>query len=277
MNELKQRKLNSIIVDTEKATTDSMPLCFLPGDRTPKHTAGKGFLGRIQNFLKRHGKLYCALVRILAPVVSSWASRVQLKKLLDSYGQDHVIVNVGSGPGYFKNRKDIINVDIFAFEEIDLVSDATSLPIKNNSVDLVINVAMMEHLNTPEKVVHEMHRILKQDGTVFCYVPFMVPFHAAPNDFFRWTISGAKQLFADFGEVEVVVGAGPTSGMLWVLQEWLSVLLSFGSRTLHDIIFMLLMIVTSPIKLLDFILVHFPCSENIASGFSVIAKKSPEH
>ena len=277
MNELKQSKLNRIIVDVEKATTDSMPLCFLSGDRTPKHTAGNGCLGWIQNSLKKYGKLYCVLVHILAPVLSSWASRIKLKKLLKNHSQDHVIVNIGSGPGHLKNRKDIINIDIFTFEGIDLVSDATNLPIKDESVDLIINVAMMEHINAPERVIREMYRILRQDGNVFCYLPFIVPFHAAPEDFSRWTVSGAKKLFADFGEVEVFVGAGPTSGMLWVFQEWLSILLSFGNRTAHDIIFIFLMIIMSPIKLLDFIMVHFSYAENIASGFTVIARKSREH
>ena len=101
----------------------------------------------------------------------------------------------------------------------------------------------------------------------------MPPFHAAPDDFYRWTISGARELFSQFSEVDVFVGAGPASGFLWVLQEWLSILLSFGSKTLHDILFLTLMGLTWPVKFLDLFMVKLPYAENIASGFCVVAKK----
>ena len=67
-----------------------------------------------------------------------------------------------------------------------------------------------------------MLRGCKKDGEVLCYVPFIVPFHAAPDDYYRWTKNGAKELFKDFSKVEIGIGAGPTSGALWVFQEWLS-------------------------------------------------------
>ena len=87
-----------------------------------------------------------------------------------------------------QGRKDIINIDIFAFNEVDIVADAEGIPIENNSADLIICVALLEHVKDPQAVVAEMHRIVKSNGEVFCFIPFMQPFHAAPNDFQRWTI-----------------------------------------------------------------------------------------
>jgi len=57
------------------------------------------------------------------------------------------------------------------------------------------------------------------------------------------------------------------------LQEWLSILLSFGSKTLHDILFLALMVITAPIKMLDMLMVKLPYAEKIASGFYVIGEK----
>ena len=101
----------------------------------------------------------------------------------------------------------------------------------------------------------------------------MVPFHAAPHDYQRRTLPGVKRLFRQFSKIEAGIGAGPTSGMLWVLQEWVSILLSFGSRRLHDIVFMLLMLITFPLKYIDVLITKFPDSEKIASGFYVMARK----
>lgn len=34
-----------------------------------------------------------------------------LNILLKQYGPEHIIVNLGSGPGHLKGRKDIININ----------------------------------------------------------------------------------------------------------------------------------------------------------------------
>lgn len=270
---MKADKIESILKPDEKYTVQNRALCFLPGDRLPRLSAGQGFLGKIQDVMKRHGRIYYTLVYLFGPVLSSRRHRKRLKKLLAGYDVKDIILNLGSGPTYLLNRKDVINVDIFAFDEVDIVVDATNLQIKDESVDCIINIAMMEHVPYPEKVFSEMRRILREGGQIFCYLPFMAPFHAAPDDFYRWSHSGARAVFSDFKEVDVFMGSGPASGFLWVFQEWLSVLLSFGSKTLHDILFLTLMLLTWPIKLLDFFMVKLPCAVNIASGFCVVVRK----
>jgi SAM-dependent methyltransferase len=247
--------------------------CFLPGDRRPENTAGNGLLSRIQEFFKKFGKLYYGLMIFFAPVIESPKYKKKLKSLLNKHDKTATIINLGSGPTYLFGRTDVINIDIFAFDEIDIIADANDLPIKDNSVDLIINTAMLEHVADPEIIIREMHRILKKDGGFFCFLPFMQPFHAAPYDFHRWTIEGAKKYFLLFQDIQTGIGAGPTSGMLWIVLEWLAILFSFGSRTMHDIVFLFLMVVTVPIKLLDIVLVHFPHAEKIASGFIVTGRK----
>ena len=270
---MKRDKIKKILKPDMKYTVQNRTVCFLPGDRLPEQSAGSGFLGKIQDMMKRYGRIYYTLLYWFAPVLSSYAHRKGLKKLLASYGKEDVILNLGSGPTYLLGRKDVINADIFAFDEVDIVADATDLQIKDESVDCIINIGMMEHVPHPDRVVREMHRILRRGGQIFCYLPFMPPFHAAPDDFYRWTISGARELFSEFNKVEAFVGAGPTSGFLWVFQEWLSILLSFGSKTLHDILFLTIMLLTWPIKFLDFFMIKLPCAENIASGFCVVVRK----
>lgn len=272
---LKTEKIKKIVIEQQNATVQNNALCFLPGDRTPAGTTGKGLKSNIQEKLKRHGKTYKTLLKLFKPVFANPVYRKKCRKILRQYDDRSIILNLGSGPSVYLNREDIINVDIFAFDAVDLVADASRLPIEDESADLIINCAMLEHVQRPEAIVNEMFRVSKKGAQIICYLPFIVPFHAAPDDFYRWTSSGAKTLFAGFDELEVFAGAGPTSGLLWVFQEWLSILFSFGSKTLHDIIFLVLMTITSPIKLLDILMLRLPCAENIASGFCVIGRKGP--
>lgn len=104
-------------------------------------------------------------------------------------------------------------------------------------------------------------------------MPFICGFHASPNDYTRLTYEGMKILFKNFEIKELGIGAGPTSGLLWILQEWLAILLSFGSKKLYLALYMFFILLTFPIKYLDFMLAKHPMSKNIASSFYIVAKK----
>ena len=101
----------------------------------------------------------------------------------------------------------------------------------------------------------------------------MQGFHASPYDFTRVTEEGIKVLHDEFEQIEVKPFSGPTSGMLWVFQEWVAILFSFGSKKLHMIIYLLMLVLTFPIKFLDYFLINHPMAKNIASGFIYIGKK----
>jgi len=269
----KDDKIRSILKKGIQPARQGNAWCFLPGDRLPRGTAAGGLLGKVQDSIKRNGKLYYFFVYVLGPVKASGAYAREYSRLLGKHGPDKVVVNLGSGPTRPAGRGDIINIDCFAFDEVDIVADARDLPIEDGVVDLIVNNGMIEHTDSPQAIVREMRRVLRPGGVAFCFFPFMQPYHAAPDDYFRWTIQGARTLFPGFRKVEVGISAGPTSGMLWVFQEWLAILLSFGSRNLHDLILMPLMVLSAPLKLLDLLLVRHPHAEKIASGFHVTAVK----
>jgi len=66
---------------------------------------------------------------------------------------------------------------------------------------------------------------------------------------------------------------GPTSGMLWVIQEWIAILISFGNKYIHTIVLIVMMILTFPIKFLDIFLINNSLAKNISSAFTYIGKK----
>jgi hypothetical protein len=96
--------------------------------------------------------------------------------------------------------------------------------------------------------------------------------HAAPNDFARFTPNGLLELFKEFKNCDVTIGAGPSSGFAWVLQEWLALVFSFGSEKLYKILYFLFFTVT-PIKFLDILLSKHPMASKISSGFTITAFK----
>jgi SAM-dependent methyltransferase len=266
-------KIKKILKDDAVFYIQNNTMCFLPGNRIPLKTAGTGLIAKIQEKIKRNGWLYYFLLKIFSPFLRANKFRIRFKAIINKYNDEELILNLGSGPRCLFYRKDIINMDLYAFDEVDIVGDAIDIPFKKNSLDLIVNIAMLEHVDTPEKVVSEMYRILKDNGEIICFLPFIVPFHAAPTDYYRWTIPGIKKLFAQFDILEVGIGVGPVSGMLWTVQEGLAIIFSFGSKTLHDAIIMVLMILTAPIKLLDILVERFPHAEKIAGGFYIIARK----
>ena len=69
------------------------------------------------------------------------------------------------------------------------------------------------------------------------------------------------------------VGSGPTSALLWVLQEWLALVLSFNISLLYKVVWVLLMVLTFPIKFLDLLFSRYSMAWKIASTFYYLGVK----
>ncbi|WP_428568656.1 MAG: methyltransferase domain-containing protein [Solidesulfovibrio sp. DCME] len=236
-------------------------------------TAGEGLVGRLKDFLKQYPALYSILISFFTSVRIAAQFKRELDAVLKQYDETAVIVNIGSGPSRINNRGDIINVDIFPFETVDVCVAPGPLPFHTNSVDLLLSIATLEHIADPVSMVNEFRRVLKPDGELLLYLPFMQPFHAAPSDFQRWTEEGCKVLCSGFAQVKQGIGAGPTSGFLWIGCEWLALLLSFGNETVRSLFSLFLVVLTSPLKYIDCLLEHNTNAKLIASAFYIRAKK----
>jgi len=87
----------------------------------------------------------------------------------------------------------------------DIVGDIHNLPLADNSVDVVICLAVLEHVVNPFLAVKEMRRVLKPGGYCFVYVPFLFYYHASLGyyqDYWRFTKDGVDLLFKDFTKLE---------------------------------------------------------------------------
>lgn len=225
-----------------------------------KETETLDSFDRIKLLFKKYPKFYYFLINYISPVYSN--QRI-LRKFLHSV--DGIILNIGSGNS--PRKTGILNVDMMDYENVDIICDIHDLPFKDESVDAISNIAVLEHVKSPKLVIEEIHRVLKPGGKVFSVIPFMQPFHASPNDFQRYTLPGIEFLHNDFEKVDSGVYAGPLSASLWVLQEFIASTLSLGSIRVRNLLTIFLMFLLWPLKFFDIILNNLGTSKNLASSF----------
>jgi len=231
----------------------------------------KDWLDSIKYSFKKYPDFYNFLIWLISPVFSF--KKYSYKRLLKYVKNDEntMILNIGAGPSILE--KNFINIDIIPYYNVHIVADAARLPIKNNSVDAIVNIVILEHVPYPEETVDEMYRVIKNGGVIYTHIPFMQGFHASPHDYKRWTSSGISQLHHNFIGLECGVGGGPTSSLVWILTEWFAILLSFRIIRLYQILFVLFTLILWPIKFIDLILIGHPMAKNIASTFYYIGRK----
>lgn len=108
--------------------------------------------------------------------------------------------------------------DIYISENINFIADAHDIPIQDNSYDLIIVQAVLEHVINPSKVVTECFRIMKDYGFIYAETPFMQQVHEGPYDFTRFTDSGHRLLFRNFLTIKSGTVAGVGTSLMWSLS-----------------------------------------------------------
>ena len=97
-------------------------------------------------------------------------------------------------------RDSVIQLNVTPLEYVDVVSMGEYVPFPDNSFDLVVLSGVIEHTQSPFKVVDESYRVLKPEGKIYVSSPWVYPFHGGDN--YRFSYSGLKLLCHKFENVE---------------------------------------------------------------------------
>lgn len=221
----------------------------------------------LKNLVKRYPRLYRATVYIFGGQPQNTTAFAFVHRL----PENAKVLNIGSGSR--KLRPGTINIDVLPFEGVDIVADAEKLPFETNTIDAVVLDNVLEHVRRPAVVVAEALRVLKPHGQIYVAVPFVIPYHSSPGDFYRWSEEGLRELMKDFNEKELKVQYGPSAAFTMALSEWLAILLSFNIRPLHTALVLFFTVVTAPLKLFDYVLAHYSIAHSMPLSFYFIGTK----
>jgi SAM-dependent methyltransferase len=184
------------------------------------------------------------------------------------------ILSIGSGEHRYRYSADVTYTDVRFSNGIHVIADAHDLPFGDGEFDLVIAVAVLEHVADPQRVSSEIWRVLKPTGYVAAYTPFLFPVHMGAYDFTRFTYLGHRRLFRRFSDIKSGMGLGPGTVLAGAVQSFLLALSSgHNSRRLMKFLGLLL---TFPVKYLDYIGRRNPSSFDGAAGFYFYGRKQNE-
>ena len=185
--------------------------------------------------------------------------------------QNAQVLNIGSR----SDRDNTTNLDIVQNGDADVIGDAAYMPFADSSFDLIINIAVMEHVRFPNEIAAECYRVLKSGGEIYCGVPFFQMYHPDPIDMQRYTVTGIANLFREFKAVENGIEVGPASATAIVLREFFSIALSFNSALLYNTLQLLFGYLTFPIKLFDHYMVRSKFAYMIPCAVYFVGEKQP--
>jgi SAM-dependent methyltransferase len=192
--------------------------------------------------------------------------------IYDTQGDSTLVLSIGGGPGRENPR--VINLNVDAFDSVDIIGDGTNIPLVDGAVDTVTCNAVIEHVPNPAGLLSEMYRVLAPGGYAQLMVPFVFPFHAYPSDYQRYSIMGILELTRSFDKIELCILTGPTSALAVLFREYLRLLVPGGnSRLLRPVLNGISGWLTFPIKYLDLWLNRKPEAVNMSAAFYYLGRK----
>jgi len=128
-------------------------------------------------------------------------------------------LDVGSGDSPYKDlwkHARYLAIDL-TNQGADVLGDICHLPVKSNSVDLVVCTEVLEHVFNTDKALVELNRVLKGGGRLVLSTPLIMGEHEA-YDYYRFTSAClVQQVQANGFEVVQVSKRGGSFSCLGLL------------------------------------------------------------
>jgi SAM-dependent methyltransferase len=192
-----------------------------------------------------------------------------IRRHLDTSQQ--IVVDAGSGNHRIDDQ--IICVDLFDYDAVDVICDLSRLPFKAGSIDAFVTRSVLEHVADIAPVVQSFHECTRPGGWGIHLIPFLFPYHASPGDYQRYTHEGQARLFKDWYVTEQFNATGPATLFVLIMTELLSVLFSFGHRKLQAVLYLAACGIFCPVKFLDVLFARRQAFMSLAPSIVSVLRK----
>tara|TARA_Y100001958_G_C21181803_1_gene511523 strand:- start:624 stop:1301 length:678 start_codon:yes stop_codon:yes gene_type:complete len=150
-------------------------------------------------------------------------------RIIDDIKINDDILDIGKGmrDKFDKIKtKNVLTVDVNDFGDYpDIVYDICSEPDETliKKFDKIICIAVLEHVYDPFQAVKNIKMMLKDNGVLYGYVPYLFYYHAPTDlkfqDYFRFSKDALSYLFRDFKNLEIFPIRGRISTPLNILFQ----------------------------------------------------------
>lgn len=143
---------------------------------------------------------------------------ITIKKLSSFVGYkinnnvENSFLDLGCGDKHLEKPVVNDNFKYIGLDINDLNFETDDFPLENNSIDIVVGLAVIEHLMNPDKFMQECYRVLKPGGLIFISTPniqySIKVFYDDPTHVRPYSPYSLKSLFKMFNFKQVDVYPG---------------------------------------------------------------------
>jgi SAM-dependent methyltransferase len=151
-------------------------------------------------------------------------------EILENINDNMVILDIGKS---MREQYDNINcaekktLDINLFEnypdfQFDLSEEIEIEKTElNEKFDVIVCLAVLEHVYNPFVAIKNLRKMLKKNGVIYGYVPFLYHYHAPEDlyfqDYYRYSKDGLAYLFREFNNLKLYPLRGRLSSSMNIL------------------------------------------------------------
>ncbi|MCU0586957.1 MAG: class I SAM-dependent methyltransferase [Syntrophobacteraceae bacterium] len=130
-----------------------------------------------------------------------------LRRAAEDLPAGALVLDAGAGNGRYRPlftrqryiASDFCRVGGKNYRWIDVITDLSTPGLRDESVDAVVNIEVLEHVRDPARLMDQLARLLRPGGSLYLTCPQTWGVHEAPYDFYRFTRYALADLFARAG------------------------------------------------------------------------------